>query len=74
MLLVQSSFDVKHLYVQVATFLIHTSLLTSIHRALTAELQVCFTMSTNTGVKLKDSWRDSRTSLSAAKIKKHAYK
>lgn len=45
---------------------IHLCILTSIHRELTAELQVCFIMSTKTGVRLKDSCKDSLISLSAA--------
>lgn len=40
--------------------------LTSMHNELTAELQVCFIMSTKTGVRLKDSCKDSLISLSAA--------
>lgn len=45
---------------------IHLCILTSIHKELTAELQVCFIMSTKTGVRLKDSCKDSLISLSAA--------
>lgn len=44
----------------------HLCILTSIHKELTAELQVCFMMSTKTGVRLKDSCKDSLISLSAA--------
>lgn len=56
----------KYMYLLTGELYMHLCILTSIHKELTAELQVCFMMSTKTGVRLKDSCKDSLISLSAA--------
>lgn len=55
-----------YMYLLTGELYMHLCILTSIHKELTAELQVCFMMSTKTGVRLKDSCKDSLISLSAA--------